>query len=266
MYKKIGTFGAASEARASSGDQAAQNAAREAAFAAEVARLAAMVDIVNGWASAAASSGKYPLVKGSDGLMEVPANVRDAFASFTGDSELSIKLSSSPGIDKPAPWIGITDPDGNYKFKLSEIRSAGKAFVLVSEKYLGSPQKIEFLISSGPAELARFAAPGAGYGILYAPDAYRKVPSESPASAKKAASISVKPSRDYYLGYRFSDPTVETLNRAGQVIVGTAAIYHGYKRNESIGWALVWGILGGTFWPIGAPLMLAQGFGQPKKK
>lgn len=43
-----------------------------------------------------------------------------------------------------------------------------------------------------------------------------------------------------------------------------AATYHGYKRNESIGWALWWGFCGALF-PIVTPaIALAQGFGKPK--
>lgn len=88
--------------------------------------------------------------------------------------------------------------------------------------------------------------------------------SKSSASGRSAPSANQAPSagpsgpaKNQAVGY---------INRVGQVVVGTAAIYHGYKRNESIGWALVWGILGTTFWPIAAPIMAAQGFGQPKKK
>lgn len=45
-----------------------------------------------------------------------------------------------------------------------------------------------------------------------------------------------------------------------------AGVYHGYKRhNGSILWALAWGVVGGI-WPIGLPLMLAQGFGKPMEK
>jgi hypothetical protein len=72
------------------------------------------------------------------------------------------------------------------------------------------------------------------------------------------------------------------INRLGQVVderggitispfyaaVGTAATvagaYHGYKRNNSVGWAIVWGLLSGPFWPIAVPVMLAEGFGKRK--
>jgi hypothetical protein len=41
--------------------------------------------------------------------------------------------------------------------------------------------------------------------------------------------------------------------------------YHGYKRNQSIGWALGWGILGSMLPIFTIPLSLAQGFGERKK-
>lgn len=45
-----------------------------------------------------------------------------------------------------------------------------------------------------------------------------------------------------------------------------ASAYHGYKRNKSVGWALVWGFFGGSF-PIVVPaIALAQGFGKPESK
>lgn len=36
-----------------------------------------------------------------------------------------------------------------------------------------------------------------------------------------------------------------------------ALVYHGYKRNNSVGWALAWMLVP---WPIGIPIALAQGF------
>lgn len=42
-------------------------------------------------------------------------------------------------------------------------------------------------------------------------------------------------------------------------------VYHGYKRNNSVGWALGWGLFG-TVAPIVAPVVAyAQGFGVAKK-
>jgi len=46
-------------------------------------------------------------------------------------------------------------------------------------------------------------------------------------------------------------------------IVGmVSGAYHGYKRNDSIGWAIGWGLLGGAFPFITIPVSLAQGFGK----
>jgi len=49
------------------------------------------------------------------------------------------------------------------------------------------------------------------------------------------------------------------------IVSSGAGVYHGYKRNNSIGWALWWGLMGGLF-PIVTPaIALAQGFGKPKR-
>lgn len=43
-----------------------------------------------------------------------------------------------------------------------------------------------------------------------------------------------------------------------------AGAYHGYRRNQSIGWALWWAFMGGLF-PVFTPaIAVAQGFGDPK--
>lgn len=44
-----------------------------------------------------------------------------------------------------------------------------------------------------------------------------------------------------------------------------ASAYHGYKRNDSLGWAIVWGLLGGIAPVITVPVALAQGFGHRKR-
>ena len=47
-------------------------------------------------------------------------------------------------------------------------------------------------------------------------------------------------------------------------ISGILSFYHGYKRNNSVGWGLVWGLAGSVF-PIVTPVVgLAQGFGKKK--
>lgn len=56
---------------------------------------------------------------------------------------------------------------------------------------------------------------------------------------------------------------------AGQTFWGVASVvsvglsaYHGYKRNQSIGWAIVWGLLGGIAPVITPAIAVAQGFGE----
>jgi hypothetical protein len=58
---------------------------------------------------------------------------------------------------------------------------------------------------------------------------------------------------------------------AGTVIWGllstasaVASTYHGYKRNQSVGWAIVWGLLGGMFPVITPTIAVAQGFGKKR--
>lgn len=43
--------------------------------------------------------------------------------------------------------------------------------------------------------------------------------------------------------------------------VGVSA-YHGYKRNDSVAWAIAWGLSGGYFPFITVPVALAQGYGE----
>jgi hypothetical protein len=53
----------------------------------------------------------------------------------------------------------------------------------------------------------------------------------------------------------------------GILSITSAAVsaYHGYKRNDSIGWAIVWFFAGSVF-PVFVPVIaIAQGFGKPKK-
>lgn len=48
-------------------------------------------------------------------------------------------------------------------------------------------------------------------------------------------------------------------------MVGAAAgAYHGYKRNKSVKWAVIWSLLGGLSPLIVGAVAVAQGFGKPK--
>lgn len=41
-----------------------------------------------------------------------------------------------------------------------------------------------------------------------------------------------------------------------------ASTYHGYKRNNSVGWAIWWGLMGALFPVITPVIAVAQGFGK----
>lgn len=63
-------------------------------------------------------------------------------------------------------------------------------------------------------------------------------------------------------------PRESAWNRAWAVaaLASTAAcVFHGYRRNNSIGWALGWGLFGSVA-PVVAPaIAVAQGFGKPAR-
>ena len=55
-----------------------------------------------------------------------------------------------------------------------------------------------------------------------------------------------------------------TLMLALLAASSAASLYHGYKRNNSLGWGLAWGALGALF-PIITPVVaVAQGYGKEK--
>lgn len=48
--------------------------------------------------------------------------------------------------------------------------------------------------------------------------------------------------------------------------VATAAgAYHGYRRHDSVGWAIGWGLASGLFPYIALPIAAAQGFAEPAR-
>ena len=141
-----------------------------------------------------------------------------------------------------------------------------------------------------PADMFGLSPTGALAGALT--DAEAKAMGESlarqqPASWDLAAALKPldKDSRQkviaYYLAAGGSSFTLEsaqrelhrwTINPTWAAIWGVAAtasfaacVYHGYKRNDSVGWAIGWGALALLF-PVVTPVIaVAQGFGKPKK-
>ncbi len=61
----------------------------------------------------------------------------------------------------------------------------------------------------------------------------------------------------YYKKYAWAWGILSTVS-------GAVSGYHGYKRNDSVGWALVWFALG-SFFPVITPVIaVAQGYGKRK--
>jgi hypothetical protein len=66
------------------------------------------------------------------------------------------------------------------------------------------------------------------------------------------------------------DPTAMPPTRIpwlGLLATASAAVsgFHGYRRNKSVGWGIVWFVLGGLFPVIVPTIAIAEGFGQPKR-
>lgn len=50
-------------------------------------------------------------------------------------------------------------------------------------------------------------------------------------------------------------------------IAGTAVgAYHGYKRNDSVGWAIAWALMGGLVPYVVVPVAMAQGIGKAPRR
>ena len=65
-------------------------------------------------------------------------------------------------------------------------------------------------------------------------------------------------------------PTISPVFRTIWMTASIAGVglgaYHGYRRNDSVGWAIGWALLGSIFPVITLPVMFAQGFGKPKRR
>lgn len=58
-------------------------------------------------------------------------------------------------------------------------------------------------------------------------------------------------------------PTVYTWSRLLSTAAAAACAYHGYRRNDSAGWAVGWAFFGSVAPILALPIALAQGFGKP---
>jgi hypothetical protein len=55
----------------------------------------------------------------------------------------------------------------------------------------------------------------------------------------------------------------QTALKIAAPFAGAASAYHGYKRNNSAGWAVGWFLFGATLPFLAVPIALAQGYGKP---
>ena len=67
-------------------------------------------------------------------------------------------------------------------------------------------------------------------------------------------------------GFNAPDFQINPLWLALGVAGGAVGAYHGYRRNDSVMWAIVWSTLGGIAPIIVIPVALAQGIGKRKVK
>jgi hypothetical protein len=61
-------------------------------------------------------------------------------------------------------------------------------------------------------------------------------------------------------------PEQPAWRKALGMVAGAACAYHGFKRNESAGWAVAWAAFGSGAPFLALPIALAQGFGKPARK
>lgn len=72
----------------------------------------------------------------------------------------------------------------------------------------------------------------------------------------------------YALGDGLSPQSSTAQTIWGVVALASAAAsgFHGYKRNQSVGWGVGWFMLGGLFPVITPVIAVAQGYAKPAKK
>lgn len=58
--------------------------------------------------------------------------------------------------------------------------------------------------------------------------------------------------------------TMSTIYGIAALVSMAGSAFHGYRRNNSVGWAIWWGIWGGVFPVVVPAIAFAQGFGKRK--
>lgn len=64
----------------------------------------------------------------------------------------------------------------------------------------------------------------------------------------------------------FPPASVSPLRAALGTVAAAVCAYHGYRRNDSAGWAAGWAFFGSVAPILALPIALAQGFGKPRER
>lgn len=60
-----------------------------------------------------------------------------------------------------------------------------------------------------------------------------------------------------------ADQAFDAIWRTLQITGAALGAWHGYRRNDSVWWGVVWGLAGAALPPITLPIAFAQGLGKP---
>lgn len=77
----------------------------------------------------------------------------------------------------------------------------------------------------------------------------------------------VQPQRavGYYAPTPFEPTPAQMFWGIASTASAAACAYHGYKRNQSVGWALGWALFGAMLPVIAPAIAVAEGFGEKKR-
>jgi hypothetical protein len=63
----------------------------------------------------------------------------------------------------------------------------------------------------------------------------------------------------------YAQPAIQAIRYVGQIVGTSLGAFHGYRRTGGKMWpAIGWALMGGIFWPIVIPVIVAQGPGKRK--
>jgi len=144
---------------------------------------------------------------------------------------------------------------------------------------LGEARLSDAEIASLASQIAQSTKNSSGMSVAGVEDTFKVIPNGDDRLAVARAAIAAggnaeSINRSLEWANTSSPPTSGTTRTAAfkiptwwiaiSTVSMAASAYHGYKRNRSIGWALLWGLTGATFPVITPTIALAQGFGKRK--